>query len=200
MDSSDYFPVWATRLLAADCFRRRVSLANALHPEIIAGVLTGTRYGAVWASRALLILLIAAVLGFRGDLQSDTLRLVALVLAAALIMTPALSGHAAAGEGTWLMVQLTADALHLLAAGVWLGGLVVFALFLGWIKGVVDAWAPTVIKSATRRFSLLGLFSVLILVATGFLNAWSLVGAVPPLLGTNYWKLLLIKLALLLPF
>ena len=176
-----------------------VSLADALHPEIIAGVLTGTRYGAVWTTRALLILLIGAVLGFRRDPESDTSRSVSLILAAILIMTPALSGHAAAGEGTWLMIQLTADALHLLAAGVWLGGLVVFALFLGWIRGVVHAWAPVAIKLSTRRFSLLGLISVLILVATGFLNAWSLVGAVPPLLGTNYGKLLLIKLALLLP-
>jgi len=96
----------------------------------------------VWTTRALLILLIGAVLGFRRDPESDTSRSVSLILAAILIMTPALSGHAAAGEGTWLMIQLTADALHLLAAGVWLGGLVVFALFLGWIRGVVDAWAP----------------------------------------------------------
>jgi copper resistance protein D len=176
-----------------------VSLAHALNPTIIAGVLTGTRYGAVWAGRALLILLIAAVLGFRWDSRSDSSRRIALILAAALIMTPALSGHAAAGEGIWLMIQLAADALHLFAAGVWLGGLVMFALFLGWTRGLSHTWAPAAIKSATRRFSLLALISVLILVATGFLNAWSLVGSVPPLLGTTYGKLLLIKLALLLP-
>jgi copper resistance protein D len=176
-----------------------VSLTNALNPKIIAEVLTGTRYGVVWASRALLILVIAAVLGFRWDSRSDSSRSIALILAAALIMTPALSGHAAAGEGIWLMIQLTADALHLFAAGVWLGGLVVFALFLGWTRRLPHAWAPAVIKSATRRFSLVGLISVVILVATGFLNAWSLVGAVPPLLGTTYGKLLLIKLMLLLP-
>jgi copper resistance protein D len=176
-----------------------VSLAQALNPKIIVEVLTGTRYGVVWAARVLLILLIAAVLGFRRDSRSDSLRCIALILAAALIMTPALSGHAAAGEGIWLMIQLTADALHLFAAGVWLGGLVVFALFLGWTRSLPNAWAPAVIKSATRRFSLLGLISVVILVATGFLNAWSLVGAVPPLLGTTYGKLLLIKLTLLLP-
>ena len=66
-----------------------------------------------------------------------------------------------------------------------------FALFLVWIRGINDAWAQVAFREATRRFSILAL--------TGSLNAWALVGAVPPLLGTSYGKLLLTKLVLLLP-
>jgi hypothetical protein len=54
-------------------------------------------------------------------------------------------------------------------------------------------------RIATRRFSALGLVCVTVLIATGAYNAWTLVGALPPLFGTSYGQLLLIKLALLLP-
>jgi putative copper resistance protein D len=176
-----------------------VSLAQALRPEIMAGVLVGTRYGIVWLTRMVLIVLLAAALFGRHTVRSVNLRAAGLLLAATLVMAPAFSGHAAAGEGLWLLAQLAADALHLLAASTWLGGLVVFVLFLGWIGGFDHAWAAAAFKTATRRFSLLGLASVIVLMATGFFNAWTLVGAVPPLMGTPYGKLLLIKLFLLLP-
>ena len=114
-------------------------------------------------------------------------------------MAPVFSGHAAAGEGLWLAVQLAVAAAHLLAASTWLGGLVFFAWFLLWLSRVVPAWDEAVFKAATRRFSALGFVSVTILLATGAYNAWTLVGAVPPLLGTTYGQLLLIKLALMLP-
>jgi putative copper resistance protein D len=47
-----------------------------------------------------------------------------------------------------------------------------------------------------RRFSALGLASVCALLFTGFVNGWHLVGDVPALLGTNYGRLLLGKVAL----
>jgi len=143
--------------------------------------------------------ILAALLSLSRDRDSRVADTLVLVLAAALFTALAFSGHAAAGEGLWLIVQLTADALHLLAAGIWLGGLVAFAFFLLWIKGIDDAWAQVAFREATRRFSILGLISVVILAFTGSLNAWALVGAVPPLLGTSYGKLLLTKLLLLLP-
>jgi putative copper resistance protein D len=75
----------------------------------------------------------------------------------------------------------------------------VFAWFLLWLSRVEQAWHEAVFKTATRRFSALGFVSVTVLIATGAYNAWTLVGAVPPLVGTSYGQLLLIKLALLLP-
>ena len=49
---------------------------------------------------------------------------------------------------------------------------------------------------AARRFSTLGLASVTALIASGLVNAWYQVGAVPALIGTLYGRLLLVKLAL----
>ncbi len=54
-------------------------------------------------------------------------------------------------------------------------------------------------QDATRRFSLIGLVSVVVLVLTGSFNASYLVNGFAPLFGTSYGWLLLAKLALLIP-
>jgi putative copper resistance protein D len=174
-------------------------LSQALRPENIGGVLLGTRYGMVWLVRMGLIVILAWMLARQHEISSVYLRPVALILAAALILAPAFSSHAAAGEGIWLFAQLASDALHLLAASAWLGGLPALAIFLAWNLRLNHAWATVVLKESTRRFSLLGGVCVTVVLATGLFNAWTLVGAVPPLLGTAYGKLLLVKLVWLVP-
>src|SRR5262249_57226864 len=53
-------------------------------------------------------------------------------------------------------------------------------------------------REATLRFSTLGLISVGLLIATGVVNGWTLAGSVPALIGTDYGRLLLAKVALFL--
>jgi putative copper resistance protein D len=176
-----------------------VPLTQALRPENIGGVLLGTRYGTVWLVRVGFIVVLAGLIFGERATRSDDSRALPLIFAAALVMALAFSGHAAAGEGVWLVAQLAAYALHLLAAGAWLGGLLALVLFLGWLRRAHPSWAQAVLKETTRRFSLLGLACVTVLLLTGIFNAWTLVGALPPLVGTTYGKLLLVKLALLAP-
>ena len=135
----------------------------------------------------------------RCALDSIFLRNLSPLLAGAFVAALAFSSHAAAGEGWLLTGQLGAYALHLLAAGTWLGGLPAFAIFLASIMRIDRSWAAVGCKEATRRFSLLGLVCVPVVLATGLFNAWNLVGALPPLLGTLYGQLLIVKLAILLP-
>jgi putative copper export protein len=170
-----------------------------LSPEIIGGVLLGTRYGIVWLIRSALIVLLTGLLFGRQENPADYWRIAGPILASALIMAPAFSSHAAAGEGIWLVAQLAAYALHLLAASAWLGGLPAFAIFLAWIIRLNHPWTRVTSGEATRRFSLLGLVCVTVVLVARLFNAWTFVGAVPPLMGTAYGKLLLVKLALLLP-
>jgi len=176
-----------------------LSFGAALNPTVMAGVLIGTRYGLVWSIRMILLLFLEVVLNRLERSESANTRALGLLFAALLVMAPVFSGHAAAGEGFWLAVQLAVAAAHLLAASAWLGGLVIFAWFLFWLSRVEQSWNEAVFKAATRRFSALGFVSVTVLIATGTYNAWTLVGAVPPLVGTRYGHLLLLKLALLLP-
>jgi copper transport protein len=99
----------------------------------------------------------------------------------------ALTGHAA--EASPRLLAEAADAVHLTAAGVWLGGLVVlFAAFLpeadaGERAEVLPRWSRTAAAC------------VGLLVLTGGYQAWREVRLLGALTGTAYGRLLLIKLA-----
>ena len=177
-------------------------LSESLGLGTIINVLTGTRFGIVWLVRMALFCLLAFVISAhlqgRFKIDSAGLCVTELLLSGILLILMAAAGHASAAEGMTLFVQLTIDVLHLLAAGVWLGGLIPLALFFRWIKAARVASNLIIAQEATARFSRLGLASVVLLLITGLFNAWYLVGGIPPLLGTTYGYLLLAKLGVLI--
>ena len=126
-----------------------LSLVQALSPTVMAGVLLGTRYGVVWSIRMIFLLFLEVILNRLDRSESANARALGSLVAAALVMAPAFSGHAAAGEGIWLAVQLAVASVHLLAASAWLGGLVIFSWFLVWLGGVDQTWTDAVGKIAT---------------------------------------------------
>ncbi|MBI2543745.1 MAG: CopD family protein, partial [Candidatus Rokubacteria bacterium] len=89
-----------------------------------------------------------------------------------------------------------ADALHLLAVGIWLGGLLPLALLLREAGREAGADARPFAVLAARSFSQISLIAVLAVTATGIWNTWNQVGSVASLLGTRYGGLLLLKLGL----
>jgi putative copper resistance protein D len=89
-------------------------------------------------------------------------------------------------------IHLTADAAHLIAAGLWLGALPPLMLVL---RGMAE---PGRQYEVTQRFSTLGIICVAALLASGIVNAYYLVGSVPALIGTAYGQILLLKLAFVL--
>jgi putative copper resistance protein D len=92
-------------------------------------------------------------------------------------------------------LHLAADALHLIAAAAWIGGLVPLALLLSAARGnQAFAWA-SLARDAAQRFSALGVVSVGTLLVSGIVNAWILVGSVHALLVTGYGQLLMLKIA-----
>ncbi len=175
---------------------------QALTPEIVGSVLTRTQFGRVWQFRLALSVLLGAFL-FLRERERDAkdwiaLRIEGALLAAGLIAALAWAGHAAATEGAAHLPHLAADVVHLLATGVWLGGLLPLALLLFTARrSLTPVWA-TVAREATRRFSALGLVAVVSLTFSGLVNSWVLVGSIAGLVGTPYGRLLLVKLSLLL--
>src|SRR5258708_9542771 len=93
------------------------------------------------------------------------------------------------------VVHMSADGLHLLAAGAWLGGLVsLFSLVVRAVRTstpVCDAEA----SHAAARFSGMGHIAVAALIGSGLINSWFLVGSFANL-GTPYGQLLIVKLVL----
>ena len=120
----------------------------------------------------------------------------AVVLAIAVLIGPAWTGHAGATPGIAGEFPLAADALHLLAAGAWLGGLPPLAMLLAtaW-RHKEPRWAA-VTAIAVQRFSLLGVISVSTLLASGIANSWYEVGTLNNLFATPYGQLVVIKIGL----
>jgi putative copper export protein/mono/diheme cytochrome c family protein/peroxiredoxin len=168
-------------------------LEQAINRDTLGLVLGQTVFGRLWVCRSGLAVAFGALLVTLGRTASgksrSRLALGCAVVAAAYLASLAWAGHAAAGEGSQGLLQLSSDIVHLLAAGGWLGALPGLVFFLGRPQSLDAA------TQATRRFSTLGVVCVGALVLTGLANAWYLVGSVPALVGTKYGRLLLAKLA-----
>ncbi|MEA2977998.1 MAG: copper resistance protein [Alphaproteobacteria bacterium] len=175
-------------------------ISHVFTAEILSGVF-GTQYGRVWLLRQMLLLVLAGLLWLMTRSKQPRVGFLyaGFVLAAVMLAALAATGHATAGEDAMLFLQFVADALHLLAAGSWVGALLPLALLLSWCRRQNSAWADAVAQDATRRFSWLGIAAVSTLIVTGLFNTWVLVGTIPALVGTDYGRLLLTKVSLLLP-
>jgi putative copper resistance protein D len=178
-------------LTAADMGNLAVS--RALHADVLTTVAEATQFGSVAVTRLVLALLLGASLAFDGI---KPLRWLTLALALGLMASIAWTGHGGSGFGVEGDLRVAADALHLIAASAWIGGLVPLALLLGAALRNDSPMSIEVARVATQRFSLLGIASVGTLVATGSINAWFLVGSSRALFGTEYGRVLLAKLAL----
>jgi putative copper resistance protein D len=108
------------------------------------------------------------------------------------------AGHAGAADPRpWLAAAI--DALHAVAVGAWLGGLLSLAGLLRDAARPAGADSRPYAVLAAGRFSALAGGAMAVIAATGAWNAWTQIGTVPALLGTPYGRLLLLKLALLVP-
>lgn len=103
-------------------------------------------------------------------------------------------GHGAATEGYPGRWHLAADVVHVLAAGMWVGALTMFMGALRW----PDTIGNTVIHRALKGFGAIGSALVAVIVVTGLVNSWFLVGLshVANLWSSPYGRLLTLKLLL----
>src|SRR5256885_13525565 len=142
--------------LAAQTATLEGRAAAALEPAALARVLGETQSGHVWLVRQSLLLLLAAFLAVRWDVERGidwrAARGEAALLGAAALVLVGASGHAAAVEpGT--ARALGVDGVHLLAAGVWVGGLPPLLLLLRAAGREAGADAPPHAGLAGRRVS-----------------------------------------------
>jgi copper transport protein len=166
------------------------SLADAFDPSVIGDEL-GARTGRAWLVR-LVLLGAVAVVGPRLARRATEGRTQGLLPATvvgglALLATITVTGHAVSGDLVGLAV--VTDLVHLSAVSVWLGGL---ALLLGavlWPAGVGDGRAEAI----ATRFSDVAFGAVMVIVASGVVQAWRQLGSWDALVDTSYGRLLLVK-------
>jgi uncharacterized membrane protein len=160
----------------------------------LAGAVLLARAGGGSATRFGLVLEVAAAIALLGtvlgvlSLRRATLLPVAVLAAVGLLVLPSLSGHAL-DPGQPFFAPI-ADELHVLAASVWLGGLLALAAVLTFVPGP----APGL---AARRFSTIALAAVLVVAASGLLRAVTELASVEQLWSTTYGRMLLLKSGLL---
>jgi len=162
---------------------------------VLGVVLIRTRFGEVFLLRLGFAALLAFCLAPERRIDG-ALRWATLALAALIVASLAWAGHGGATPGTPGDLHLVADIVHLLAAGLWLGTLLPLALLLAEARhSSKDDWAH-IAQIAVGRYSRLAMASVLALLAGGLVNTWFLAGTVPAMVGTEYGRLLLVKIAL----
>ncbi|MCL4301473.1 MAG: copper resistance protein CopC [Anaerolineae bacterium] len=203
-------------------------LANSLAEEAsLAGVgwqlVSGTRWGWFWLARQGVLLLLSGVL-FRlhrsaGAQKSSAMLLrshlpprraslgrvhggaplgyIAALLLLALLTIQALTGHAAALTAYTALAVLV-DTLHLLAASLWVGGLLALLAGLLPLLRRDRADFAALARASVGPFSRSAALSVGLLVATGLYSTGHQVASLDALLGTLYGQTLLAKLGLLL--
>src|SRR5262249_39308262 len=97
------------------------------------------------------------------------------------------------------VIAVAGDPAPLLAVGVWLGGLVPLAFLLRAASRESGADARPRAVLAARRFSMAALVAMAVLIASGVGSALAQVETVAALLRTTHGRLLIAKLALLVP-
>jgi putative copper resistance protein D len=130
--------------------------------------------------------------------KSSWLEIAAGVVAVALTVSMAWTGHAAATGGADFWYRVPADATHLFAVSIWPTGLLPFALFLGHARRIEDASRLQPVLTVARRFSTVSFLAVWVLIASGIINAYFIVGSFEALFTTDYGRLLCLKLFLFL--
>lgn len=116
-----------------------------------------------------------------------------LLLSVGLLATFALGSHAAAVAGSgWAILG---DFVHLVAAALWLGGLLALAALLWqWVQQ--PAVELLLLRRIVRRFSLLATLAVFVLVVTGLFSTLVQLPTLADLWRTTYGQLLLLKVLL----
>ena len=119
----------------------------------------------------------------------------ALTGALGIVLAPALSGHAAASK--YFIPSVTLDALHVAAAGLWIGGLLIVVLVGIPAMRTLEGNPDGAVKALFSSFHPLALLCAPIVVVAGLATSWLRLGSVAGI-QTFYGSALLVKLGLFL--
>lgn len=159
--------------------------------------LNSTSFGNLWWAQALLLLplafLVYTLVSRDYTRQRGKLAYWTAVTVLAIAAAKANMGHPAAAKPR--LFAAAADFLHLCAASVWLGGLLVLVLLLP--KASAQDKSGTLYSAAVRRFSVTGALSAALLILTGLYGSILYLPDFSSLTHTTYGAILIAKAALI---
>lgn len=200
--------LWTTRLLLAAAIA--VALATltgfVTQTAMLAGSLSAVadfstlkaalfemNFGVSSAVRLTMALLAVLAAGFAEP--GPPLWRVCFGLGAIVCASFAWMGHGAATEGWGWLIHLAGDVTHSLAAAAWVGALVVFCILL--VRPMATSDGQKALCASLAGFSSMGSLLVALIVASGLINSFFLVGWNPlQIATTRYGQVLALKLVL----
>jgi copper transport protein len=169
---------------------------DAFNATFVSTMLANTVWGWGWILQ--IVATVVAIGAFRAARLGRSVGwLIAAVASAALALTPALSGHAAAAPRL-TGLAITLDALHVIGAAGWLG-----SLLLVLVAGIPVAMRleqrerGAVVARLVNAFSPTALIFAGVVVVTGLFAGWLHIGFSAALWESAYGRTLLIKLGIL---
>jgi putative copper resistance protein D len=185
--------VSALALLLVQSAAMAGSPAAAIDPATVEAVLLETHFGRVWCWHLLLAAILVLVCFSR-----HRSRPVVAILSLALLASLGWVGHAVIGEGSARIAHQINQIGHLLAAGLWLGGLAPLAWVLRRARRQAGDLEISAARDALRKFSQMGYVAVTLITLTGAINTSFLVGSLAAMFDTSYGRLLAFKILLFL--
>lgn len=168
--------------------------ALALRKDLVVPMLTTTVWGMGW----LFGVVGAVLLAFGWILSRRRVALgtpLALSGALGMIFSPALSGHAAASTHFVLSVML--DVLHVAAAGLWIGGLLMVLIAgIPAMRRLENGNPQAAVSALVNSFHPLALFCAPLVIVAGVGTAWLRLATLPALWQTEYGMTLIRKTVL----
>jgi putative copper resistance protein D len=164
----------------------------AVDPATIEAVLSATAFGHRWCLHLLFtfLLIVSAVIVRRRQALN-------LLCAALALASLGWVGHAAGASGWAGLGRELNQSVHLLAAGLWLGGLLPLGWLLAGARSREEGFGAFG-GHALPAFSQMGYVAVVAIAITGIVNTLILVGSFDALYETDYGLLLSLKILLYL--
>jgi len=183
------------------------NVANAFAPSLLAGLVTSGRFGTFWIMRVIVIVLALRLSLYQVQLYRSRRSLPRLVntvlpwtnllLGLALFIAMTMSSHASAVTGNAGVIALVVDWLHLVAAALWVGGMLYIATsYLPVLRGSPVAERARALVTVLPYYSPWALAGVGIMAVTGPLSATIELNSWEQLFATAYGRTLVIKILL----
>jgi copper resistance protein D len=163
---------------------------------IVLTVLNDTQFGRIWGWRLVFLAIVTVYFGWRVLGHRTPQILPAFVSGFVLTVSLAGVGHGATRTGYDVLFHQSNQAAHMLAAAVWVGGLA--SLFYAVWRTRRAAHSLDILSSVLDRFSAVGFVAVMLILASGLLNSWFLVGSVHALFYKAYGQVLIVKVSFFL--
>ncbi len=179
------------------------NVVSAFAPTLLGTLITSGRFGVFWLVREVIIVLALRLALYPVQVKqrprqvNSVLSWANLLLGLAFFMAITMSSHAAAVSGNTVVYALIADWLHLVAAALWIGGM----LYIGTIYLPLLSQRPVterarVLVTTLPYYSPWAIAGVVLMAVTGPFSATTRFSSGGQLLTTLYGQVLTLKILL----